>query len=90
MLTSTFIGLPKKAGTQEVEEYKKISLSCHNNKLLLRTIMRRMRQKVKIETANDQFVDGKGTQYAIYALIKLTERETNRFNVEMRSYIKCQ
>ena len=75
-LKSTFIALPKKQEAIECEEHRTINLSCHITKILLRIIMRRTRQKIKEEIADEQFgfVEGKGTQNAIYTLRTLIER----------------
>ena len=69
-LSSIFIALPKKPGTTECEEHHTISLTSQLTKILLRIIMKRVRNKIQTEISPEQcgFVEGKGTNNAIYIL----------------------
>ena len=70
LMRSIFIALPKKPGTTECEEHRTISLISQITKILLRIIMKRVRNKIKTEISPEQcgFVEGKGTNNAIYIL----------------------
>ena len=76
MLQSIFIVLPKKQGATECEQHRTISLMSHMTKILLRIIMKRIRNKVFTEIADNQcrFIEGKGTANAIYILRQIIER----------------
>ena len=76
MSKSIFIALPKKPGATECESHRTISLMSHVTKILLRIIMKRVRNKIKPEIAEEQcgFVEGKGTSNAIYIIRTLVER----------------
>ena len=76
MLQSIFIVLPKKQGATECEQHPTISLMSHMTKILLRIIMKRIRNKVYTEIADNQcgFIEGKGTANAIYILRQIIER----------------
>ena len=73
---SIFIALPKKPAAIECELHRTISLMSHITKILLRIIMKRARNRIKPEIAEEQcgFVEGKGTANAIYILRNLMER----------------
>ena len=76
MLQSIFIVLPKKQEATECEHHRTISLMSHMTKILLRIIMKRIRNKVYTEIADNQcgFIEGKGTANAIYILRQIIER----------------
>ncbi|GFR88635.1 RNA-directed DNA polymerase from mobile element jockey-like [Elysia marginata] len=76
MLQSIFITLPKKQGARECEQHRTISLMSHMTKVLLRIIMKRIRNKVYKEISDNQcgFIEGKGTANAIYILRQIIER----------------
>ena len=76
MLQSIFIVLPKKQGATECEQHRTIRLMSHMTKILLRIIMKRIRNKVYTEIADNQcgFIEGKGTANAIYILRQIIER----------------
>ncbi|GFS24332.1 RNA-directed DNA polymerase from mobile element jockey-like [Elysia marginata] len=76
MLQSIFITLPKKQGATECEQHRTISLMSHMTKVLLRIIMKRIRNKVYKEISDNQcgFIEGKGTANAIYILRQIIER----------------
>ncbi|GFO14782.1 condensin complex subunit 3, partial [Plakobranchus ocellatus] len=73
---SIFIALPKKPGATECELHRTISLMSHITNILLKIIMLRIRNKIKLEIAEEQcgFVEDKGTSNAIYILRTLIER----------------
>ena len=56
-----FIALPKNPGAAECELHRTISFMSHINKILLRTINMRVRNKIKPEKAEKQcgFAEGK-------------------------------
>ena len=76
MLQSIFIVLPKKQGATECEQHRRVSLMSHMTKILLRILMKRIRNKVCTEIADNQcgFIEGKGTANAIYILRQIIER----------------
>ena len=76
MLQSIFIVLPKKQGATECEQHRTISLMSHMTKILLRIIIKSIRNKVYTEIADNQcgFIEGKGTANAIYILRQIIER----------------
>ena len=63
MSKSIFIALPKKPGATECELHRTISLMSHVMKVLLRVIMMRERNKIRLEIAEEQcgFVEGNDT-----------------------------
>ena len=71
-----FIALQKKPGTTESELNRTTSLMSHITKILLRTTMMRVRNKIKPEIADKQcdFVEGKGAANAICTLRIIIER----------------
>ena len=73
---STFNALPKTPGATKFELHRTISLMSDITKILLRTIMMRVRNKIKSEIADGQcdFAEGKGTTNAIYSLRTIIER----------------
>ena len=76
MKKSVFIALPKKPGTTDCEQHRTISLMSHLTKILLRIIMKRMRNKLSPEISRSQFgfVSDSGTRNAIFTLQTLMER----------------
>ena len=70
-----FITLPKKPGTTECEHRTIIPMS-QITKILLRIIMKRVRNKIKIQIRPElwRFVEGKGINNDIYILRTLIER----------------
>ncbi|GFO31954.1 RNA-directed DNA polymerase from mobile element jockey-like [Plakobranchus ocellatus] len=83
---SIFIAWPKKPGATECELHRTISLMSHITKILLKIIMLRIRNKIKLEIAEEQceFVEDKGTSNAIYILRTLIERA---LEVQKKMYI---
>ncbi|GFR85983.1 RNA-directed DNA polymerase from mobile element jockey-like [Elysia marginata] len=76
MLQSIFITLPKKQDATDCEQHRTISFMSHMSKVLLRIIMKRIRNKVYKEISDNQcgFIEGKGTANAIYILRQIIER----------------
>ena len=76
MKKSISITLPKKPGTTDCEQHRTISLMSHLTKILLRIIMKRVRNKLSPEIAKSQFgfVSDSGTRNAIFTLQTLMER----------------
>jgi len=76
MKRSIFIALPKKPGTTDCEQHRTISLMSHLTKVLLRIIMKRVRNKLDPEISETQFgfVPDSGTRNAIFTLQTLMER----------------
>ena len=76
LLKSIFIALPKSPGATECEMHRTISLMSHFTKILLRVLMRRMRNSLRPEISRTQFgfVPDKGTRNAIFTLSMLMER----------------
>ena len=76
MKESVFIPLPKKGDLLECGNYRLISLMSHITKLILRVIMRRIRNKLLPEISEEQFGFKKdcGTRNAIFVLRILAER----------------
>ena len=76
MKKSIFITLPKKPGTADCEQHRTISLMSHLTKILLRIIMKRVKNKLSPELAKSQFgfVSDSGTRNAIFTLQTLMER----------------
>ena len=60
---STFIPLPKKGDLKQCANYRTIALVSHANKILLRIILERIREKTETEIADEQagFRQGRGT-----------------------------
>ena len=75
LFKSVFVALPKRSGTIECQHHRTISLMSHATKLLIRVIMMRIRNKIKLEITPEQcgFVEGKGTSNAIYMLRTIAE-----------------
>jgi len=61
---STFIPLPKKGDIKQCENYRKIALVSHANKILLPIILERIRVKTETEIADEQagFRQGRGLE----------------------------
>ena len=80
MLKSVIIAIPKRPVAIECEDFRTINLINHATKLLLRIIMRRTRKKIKMEISEEQygFMEGKGTNNAIYILRTLIERSIEK------------
>ena len=76
LLKSIFIALPKSPGATECEMHRTISLMSHFTKILLRVLMKRMRNSLRPEISRTQFgfVPDKGTRNAIFTLSMLMER----------------
>ena len=76
MKASIFIPLPKKGDLLEYGNYHLVSLMSHITKIILRIIMRRVRNKLLPEVSEEQFdlkKDG-GTRDAIFMIRILGER----------------
>ena len=73
---SIFIALPKRAGANECELHRTISLMSHITKLTLRIIMNRARSRIRLEIGKEQcgFVQDAGTRNAIFMIRMLSER----------------
>ena len=73
---SKFIALPKTNGATECGLHHTISLMIHVAKILLRVILLRSRSAVRQEISEEQygFMDGRGTQNAIFVLRLMDER----------------
>ena len=84
LLNSIFIAIPKQMGATECGDHRTISLMSHVTKILMRIIMRRIRSKIKSEIGEEQcgFVEGKGTNNAIYTLRTIIDR-TNEVNKDL-------
>ena len=76
MKKSIYIAIPKKPGTTDCDQHRTISLMSHLTKVLLRILMKRMRNKILPEISETQFgyMADKGTRNAIFALKTLMER----------------
>ena len=76
MKKSTFIVIPKKAGTTDCSKHRTISIMSQVGKIILRVIMNRIRNKIQIDSDKEQFgfKSGKGTRNAIFSLRVLLER----------------
>ena len=76
MKESVFILLPKKGDMLECRNYRLISLISHITKIILRVIMRRIRNKLLPEISEEQFGLKKdsGTRDVIFILRILAER----------------
>ena len=76
MYRSTFIPIPKNAGTLDCNKHRTISIMNHITKILLKVILNRIRNKILPEISNEQcgFMKGKGTRNAIFILRSLMER----------------
>jgi len=61
---STFIPLPKKGDLKQCANYRTIALVSHASKILLRSILERIRVKTETEIADEQagFRQGRGTR----------------------------
>ena len=76
MKESIFIPLPRKGDLLECGNYRLVSLMSHITKIILRIIMRRVRNKLLPEVNEEQFdlkKDG-GTRDAIFMIRILEER----------------
>ena len=73
---SMFIALPKKSGTTKCELHRIISLMSHTTKILLKILMMRIKNKIKSETAEEQygFTADKNTRNAIFILRTIIQR----------------
>jgi len=82
MKESVFIPLPKKGNLLECGNYRLISLMSHVTKIILRVIMRRVRNKLLPEISEEQFGFKKdyGTRDAIFVLRILGERSIEMQN----------
>ena len=82
---AVFIPLPKKGDPQECSNYRTISLISHASKILLKIIMKRIRNKLEIEVSRAQagFRKGRGTRDHILNL-KLLIQKCREFNSELR------
>ena len=76
MYKSIFIAIPKKPGAVECNLFRTISLMSQITKIILKVILNRIKQKLKLEIAEEQygFMKGKGTRNAIFIMRMLTER----------------
>ena len=79
---STYITLPKKLGTTECEQLRTICIMSQITKILLRIIMKRIRNKITPLIGREQFgfVKDEGTTNAIYALKMIMERSIQKCN----------
>ena len=73
---SIFIALPKKSRATECELYRIISLMSHVTKTLLKILMIRMQNKIRLEIAKEPygFTPDKSTRNSIFILRMLIER----------------
>jgi hypothetical protein len=73
---SIYIPLPKKERAVDCEDHRTISLMSHVTKIFTRIILKRMRNKINPEIADEQcgFVADKSTSNAIFILRTLVER----------------
>ena len=80
MKKSTFIVIPKKAGTTECSKHRTICISSQIGKIILRVIMLRIRGKINIDDEDVQFgfKKGKWTQNAILVLRTILERRIEK------------
>ena len=76
MHKSIFITIPKKPGAVECNLFRTISLMSQITKIILKVILNRIKGKLKLEIAEEQygFMKGKGTRNAIFIMRMLTER----------------
>ena len=73
---SIYIAIPKKPSANECKDHRTISLMPHAMTLLLKIIQRRIRSKLEIEIAEEQFgfSNGIGTRDGIFAIQALCEQ----------------
>ena len=73
---SIYIAISKQAGTANCDQHRTFSLMGHLTKVLLRILMKRMRNKLLPVISKTQFgfMTDKGTRNAIFALKTLMER----------------
>ena len=73
---SLFVALPKKSRATECELHRIIGPMSHVTKILLKILMMRMQNKIRLEIAKEQygFKSDKGTGNAIFILRMLIER----------------
>ena len=73
---SIFVALPKVEGTLDCSKHRTISIMSQIIKILLRVILKRIRNKISPEISDQQFgfVAGKGTANAVFSLRMLAER----------------
>ena len=71
-----FIPLPKKGNIKECSNHRTISLIVHASKVLLKTIINRIKKKYQTETAEEQagFVEEKGTREQIVNIRIIMEK----------------
>ena len=76
MYKSIFITIPKKPGAVECNLFRTISLISQITKIILKVILNRIKGKLKLEIAEEQygFMKDKGTRNAIFIMRMLTER----------------
>ncbi|KAG1674114.1 RNA-directed DNA polymerase from mobile element jockey [Nymphon striatum] len=76
MRKSVFITIPKKAHAVECSDYRTISLMSHVTKLLLRIILKRIKNRIDREISEEQFGfrDQRGTREAIFNMKMIMEK----------------
>lgn len=76
MRKSIFIILPKKAHAVECSDHRTISLMSHVTKLLLRIILKRIKNRIEGELSEEQcgFRDQRGTREAIFNMKMIMEK----------------
>ena len=77
---SIFIALPKVNGTIKCEKHCTISLKSHVTKLVLRIVIKIIRERTLHDISPDQYgyMSGKGTGNAIFVLRMLVERSIEK------------
>ena len=75
MMESTFIPLPKKPKAIDCGNFRTISIMNHSTKILLQTIINRMKNAIhaKVNEFQYGFMPDKGTRNAVYVLNRIAE-----------------
>jgi hypothetical protein len=73
---AVFVPLPKKGNLKECANYRTISLICHASKVLLKIIIKRMKNKLDQEISDEQagFREGRGTRDQIVNIRNVIEK----------------
>ena len=81
MKESIFIPIPKKPKASRCQEYRTISIMSQVTKLLLKSVMDRMKGKIEAELDDAQsgFRQGKGTREGLMNLRLICEKDIWRY-----------
>ncbi|KAG1651907.1 Craniofacial development protein 2 [Nymphon striatum] len=86
MRKSVFITIPKKAHAVECSDYRTISLMSHVTKLLLRIILKRIKNRIDREISEEQFGfrDQRGTREAIFNMKMIMEKHIETWTISKK------